>query len=86
MTYVAVYNNAISIMDNSEAECNTDSIEISTILHDVADYKSGYSDDDRRKIIADILDVLQLDFKILGEVVKVINNISYSKNKNLILS
>lgn len=78
-----VYNNAIAITNNTEIEFNKDIIEISAILHDVADHKFGYSDDDRKKIITDIFEELQLNFDILDAVVTIVNNISYSKNQEL---
>ena len=47
---VRVYNNAIDI---AQKEGNADLFEIKLIalLHDVADHKFGYTDEDRRKII-----------------------------------
>lgn len=54
-------------------------LEVSAILHDVADHKFGYSDEDRKNIITEILLEERLDSVFIEKVVAIVNNISFSK-------
>ena len=79
---VRVYNNAIDI---AQKEGNADLFEIKLIalLHDVADHKFGYTDEDRRKIITNILENENVDRGVIESVVYACNNMSYKSGTNI---
>ena len=78
---VRVYNNAIDI---AHKEGNADLFEIKLIalLHDVADHKFGYTDEDRRKTITSILENEDVDRGVIENVVYACNNMSYKSGTN----
>ena len=78
---VRVYNNAIDI---AEKEGNADLFEIKLIalLHDIADHKFGYTDEDRRKKIINILENEDVDRGTIERVVYACNNMSYKSGTN----
>lgn len=75
-----VYLNSILI---SKSEQNVDNfvLEASSLLHDIADHKFGYSDNERKKIIKDILINFKVDMEKVKIIVSIIDNISFA-NKN----
>ena len=79
---VRVYNNAIDI---AQKEGNADLFEIKLIalLHDVADHKFNYTDEDRRKIITNILENENVDRGVIESVVYACNNMSYKSGTNI---
>ena len=78
---VRVYNNAIDI---AQKEGNADLFEIKLIalLHDIADHKFGYTDEDRRKKIINILENEDVDRGTIERVVYACNNMSYKSGTN----
>lgn len=58
-------------------------VELAAILHDVADHKFGFSDEDRRKIIAQFLQTQKVPETTVSKVVDIVNTISYSKHASL---
>ncbi|WP_232229058.1 HD domain-containing protein [Paenibacillus zanthoxyli] len=78
---VRVCNNAADIAKQTkEADCFT--VELGALLHDIADHKFGYSDDDRRRIISDFLGELEVSKEIIEAVVYIANNISFKGGAN----
>ncbi|MGL5050225.1 MAG: HD domain-containing protein [Fusobacteriaceae bacterium] len=73
-----VYKNSLEIAKKTE---NVDMfiIEVSALLHDVADHKFGYNDNDRKNIITEILLEENLDIIFIEKIVSIVNNISFSK-------
>lgn len=78
---VRVYNNALDIAKQTkEADCFI--VELGALLHDIADHKFGYTDDDRKKIISDFLGKLNVSKEIIEEVIYIANNISFKGGTN----
>ncbi|GAA0735188.1 HD domain-containing protein [Clostridium oceanicum] len=78
---VRVYNNALDIAKQTEnVDCFV--VQLGALLHDIADHKFGYSDEDRRKIILDFLKTLKVQDEIIEEVVYIANNISFKGGTN----
>lgn len=78
---VRVYNNALDIAKQTEnVDCFV--VQLGALLHDIADHKFGYSDEDRRKIISDFLKTLKVQDEIIEEVVYIANNISFKGGTN----
>lgn len=73
-----VYNNALELW-KFNPDTNLEIIRIASLTHDIADHKFGYSDDDRRMIITDLLTRYNIDYNVIYEVIKIVNQISYSK-------
>jgi len=73
-------------MDIAEKESETQKVdltlvELGALLHDIADHKFGYSDEDRKKIIEDILkDLYEED--IVMRTIEIVNGVSYKNGKN----
>ena len=78
---VRVYNNAIDIA-HKEGNANLFEIKLIAFLHDVADHKFGYTDEDRRKIITSILENENVDRGVIESVVYACNNMSYKSGTN----
>lgn len=78
---VRVYNNAREIAKR-ETSADIFVVALSALLHDVADHKFGFSDDDRRNIITDFLARLQVQSEIIEHVVYIVNNISFKRGTN----
>ncbi len=77
-----VYKNSTKIAKlENNSEINLFILEISALLHDIADHKEGYSDDDRYNIISNLLMNLNVDFKIIVQIINIVNSISFSKGK-----
>lgn len=78
---VRVYNNAVDI---AKVEDNVDIfvVKLGALLHDIADHKFGYTDDDRRRIIEEFLTQQDVEDKIIEEVVYIANNISFKGGTN----
>lgn len=83
---VRVYNNALDIVKKEaefyEKEIDIFVVELGSLLHDIADHKFGYSDEDRKNIIKDFLLDLEVEKKIIEHVVYIANNISFKGGKN----
>jgi len=83
---VRAYNNAkdIAVRTKNEEKQEIDIfvVELGALLHDVADHKFGYSDADRKTIITDFLENLEVEEKIINHVVYIANNISFKGGKN----
>ncbi|MEI6857360.1 HD domain-containing protein [Psychrilyobacter sp.] len=83
---VRVYNNALDITkkERSLYKGNIDIfvVELGALLHDIADHKFGYSDEDRKNIISNFLLELEVQKKIIDHVVYIANNISFKGGKN----
>ncbi|TDT69778.1 uncharacterized protein EV215_1317 [Hypnocyclicus thermotrophus] len=75
-----VYKNALEIY---EIEKTGDKfiIECSALLHDIADHKFGYNDNDRRKIILEILNNYSIEKEKIEKIIDIVNTISFSKGK-----
>ena len=82
---VRVYNNAKSIakeVHESSNEIDMFIVELGALLHDVADHKFGYGDEDRKIIITEFLESVGVEKKIIDHVVYIANNISFKGGKN----
>lgn len=76
-----VYKNAIKIAQGEEKENKIDYfiLEVSALLHDVADHKFGYTDLDRENIIIKMLESQGVELERIKLVVNIVNNVSFSK-------
>ncbi|OQY42489.1 MAG: phosphohydrolase [Fusobacteriia bacterium 4572_74] len=87
---VRVYNNALDIAKQEkkldllkdEININIFVVELGALLHDIADHKFGYSDQDRKNIISDFLLELGVENETIDHVVYIANNISFKGGKN----
>jgi uncharacterized protein len=83
---VRAYNNALDIAKKEkefyEKEIDIFVVELGSLLHDIADHKFGYSDEDRKNIISNFLLKLDVEKKIIDHVVYIANNISFKGGKN----
>ena len=78
-----VYKNSIKIA-KSEAEkqnlqLNFFILELSALLHDIADHKFGYTDADREDMITNILKGEGVPSEDINKVIHIVNNVSFSK-------
>lgn len=83
---VRVFNNAMDITKKEKTfhEGNIDIfvVELGALLHDIADHKFGYTDEDRKNIITNFLIELGVQNEIIDHVVYIVNNISFKGGKN----
>ncbi len=92
---VRVYNNAkematqlflpmVSLPKGNQGKSEGDMfvVELGALLHDVADHKFGYGDEDRKNIITDFLEGVGVEKEIIDHVVYIANNISFKGGKN----
>ncbi len=78
-----VYNNAIDIAKNeSDETINMQVVELGALMHDFADHKFGYTDEDRTRMIYDFLIDRNVDEETINEVVYIANNISFKGGRN----
>lgn len=54
-------------------------VEYAALVHDVADHKFGYDDNDRRKIIKKLLSDLKITEEQIDHIIIIVNTISFSK-------
>lgn len=78
-----VLANARHIMEKDQESVNRLVVELAAILHDVADHKFGFSDDDRRRIITQFLQTQHIPGATIAQVISIVNTISYSKHATL---
>lgn len=52
-------------------------VALGALMHDVADHKFGYTDEDRKAIITEVLQPYGIDESLLAQVVVIANSISY---------
>lgn len=78
---VRVYNNALDIAKHESGADNL-VVALSALLHDVADHKFGFSDEDRRNIIQEFLSNINVAADIIEQVVYIVNNISFKRGTN----
>ena len=76
-----VYNNSVLIASHI-SDCDMLLVELSALLHDIADHKFGYSELERNQEISTLLLDLNVDELITRKVINIVNKVSYSKNKN----
>ncbi|CZQ93907.1 Hypothetical protein Tpal_1704 [Trichococcus palustris] len=76
-----VYNTAMDIA-KAEQQGNPFVIALAALLHDVADHKFGYTDDDREDIITTILTPFEVGDSVIQAVVYIVNNMSFKQGKN----
>lgn len=77
-----VYKNSIKIAQGEEKEgvsIDYFILEISALLHDIADHKFGYTDTDRENIIIKMLESKGVELEKIKLIVNIVNNISFSK-------
>lgn len=77
-----VSKNSIKIAQGEEkegAKIDYFILEISALLHDIADHKFGYTDSDRENIIVEMLESQGVELEKIKLVVNIVNNISFSK-------
>lgn len=83
---VRVFNNALDITKKEKLiyDGNIDIfvVELGALLHDIADHKFGYTDEDRKNIITDFLLELGVQNEIIDHVVYIVNNISFKGGEN----
>lgn len=78
---IRVYNNAIDIA-KGENDVNLFVVELGALLHDIADHKFGYTDEDRKDIINSFLSENKVEQYVIDQVVYIANNISFKKGTN----
>lgn len=79
-----VYKNSIKIAEfeiqnHKKNDIDMFLLKISALLHDVADHKFGYTDDDRDMIIEKILKKFEFPEGFIRETQKIIGSIPFSK-------
>lgn len=78
-----VYKNSIKIAKSEELagdfKIDFFILEMAALLHDIADHKFGYSDDDRVSIIREILSTNGVEEVDILKVINIVNNVSFSK-------
>lgn len=78
---VRVYNNALDIAMQTQ-DVDYFIVKLGALLHDIADHKFGYTDNDRRRIISEFLSELEVSEEIIEEVIYIANNISFKGGTN----
>ncbi|MNM61659.1 putative hydrolase [compost metagenome] len=78
---VRVCNNALDIARQTEG-VDSFIVELGALLHDIADHKFGYTDEDRRTIISEWLTTLDVSVEVIEEVVYIANHISFKGGTN----
>lgn len=78
---VRVYNNAKDIA-KAESNVNLFIVELGALLHDIADHKFGYTDDDRKDIITAFLRKQDVAENDINKVVYIANHISFKGGTN----
>lgn len=73
-----VYHNALDLW-KYYPETNIDIIRYASLTHDIADHKFGYTDVDRKNIITELLTKYNVEYQVIFEVIKIVNQISFSK-------
>lgn len=78
---VRVCNNALDIGRQTEG---TDLfvVELGALLHDIADHKFGYSDEDRSRIISGLLKEYGASEEVIEHVIYIANHISFKGGTN----
>ena len=75
-----VYNTAMTIQEGEGGEQFV--IALAALLHDIADHKFDYTDNDRRTIVSTLLFELGVEEAIVAEVVEIVNDISFKSGTN----
>ena len=75
-----VFNNACKIADTEN--CHLLTVQLGALFHDIADHKFGYSDEDRKNIIGNLLLNLNVPSDIIENVIYIANSISFKGGKN----
>lgn len=78
---VRVCNNALDIADQT-SDTDRFIVELGALLHDIADHKFGYTDEDRTTIISGLLGELDVSAEIIEAVVYIANHISFKSGTN----
>jgi len=78
---VRVYNNALDIARQTK-DVDYLIVKLGALLHDIADHKFGYTDNDRCKIISEFLSELEVPTHIIEEVIYIANHISFKGGSN----
>lgn len=76
-----VYNNALDIANN-EKNVDVFVVELGALLHDIADHKFGYTDEDRTNIITDFLKHHDVNQDTIDHVIYISNYISFKGGTN----
>lgn len=74
-----VFKNSLKIAAMENEEVDELILAAAALLHDIADHKFGYSDEDRDRIIEELLKKYGFDSKFIADVCRIVNNISFSK-------
>lgn len=78
-----VFNNACKIANTEN--CDLLTVQLGALFHDIADHKFGYSDEDRKIIIENLLINLDVPSDIIENVIYIANSISFKNGKNPII-
>lgn len=78
-----VFENALDIVKKEGTTVDLTVIKLGALFHDVADYKFGYSDEDRKNIIKNALGKYNLSEEQVNHIIYIANNTSFSKGKPL---
>lgn len=78
----AVLNNAQAIASH-EKNANMILVSLAALLHDIADHKLGYSDEETRHIIQSILSDFMLNDKMIEDVISIVQSVSYKGGNNI---
>lgn len=74
-----VFKNSLKIAAMENAEVDEAVLSAAALLHDIADHKFGHSDEDRERIIGEILEKYHFSAEFIKSVSEIVNNISFSK-------
>ncbi len=76
-----VYNNAQKILIDYP-EANQEIVLLGSLMHDIADHKFGFNDNDRQEIITKMLHKYQVNNDIINRVIYIANHISFKSGTN----
>lgn len=78
----AVLNNALMIA-KCEDDVNITLVSLGALLHDIADHKMGFSDDECRACIHQILNDLGVEDDFIEQTVSIVLSVSFKGGKNV---
>lgn len=78
-----VFENALDIVKKEGITVDLTVVKLGALFHDVADYKFGYSDEDRKNIIKNAVGNYNLSEEQVNHIIYIANNTSFSKGKSL---
>ncbi len=79
-----VYNNAKRILSDYP-DANQEIVLLGALMHDIADHKFGYDNNDRQTIITNMLSKYSINSNIINRVIYIANHISFKSGTNKVV-